>query len=104
MGESKFTGGAGGYIGRSLLMFPMLILGVVTFGIMLAWYSCYWKRWLIGNTYCDGYRLKFDGTTMSLWANWIKWMLLSIITIGIYSLWIPVKALDWTARNTHFAG
>lgn len=41
----------------------------------------------------------FDG---GLFGNWIKWLVLSIITIGIYSFWVRIKLEDWKAKNTTF--
>lgn len=34
--------------------------------------------------------------------NWIKWLLLSIIIIGIYIFWVGIKLEDWKAKNTSF--
>ena len=49
-----------------------------------------------------GKRLRFDGHGIQLFGNWIKWLLLSIITIGIYSLWVPIKMKKWVTKHTFF--
>jgi uncharacterized membrane protein YjgN (DUF898 family) len=55
------------------------------------------------HTVIDGKRLRFDGTAMGLFGNWIKWFLLIIITFGIYSFWVGIALQKWKIRNTHFA-
>ncbi|MDN6636071.1 MAG: DUF898 domain-containing protein, partial [Lacticaseibacillus paracasei] len=42
------------------------------------------------------------GSAVSLFGNWIKWLLLTIITLGIYGFWVFIKLEDWKAKNTRF--
>ena len=44
----------------------------------------------------------FTGSAFGLFGNWIKWLLLTIITLGIYGFWVGIKIRDWKARNTIF--
>ena len=60
-------------------------------------------RWETEHTVINGRRLKFEGTGGSLFGQWIKWMLLSIITCGIYSFWVQIKLKKWQVKHTHFA-
>jgi uncharacterized membrane protein YjgN (DUF898 family) len=59
--------------------------------------------WETRHTVINGKRLKFDGTGLQLLGSWIKWLLLSIITLGIYALWVPIKIKAWTTKHTSFA-
>ncbi|EJP21595.1 PF05987 domain protein [Streptococcus oralis SK304] len=43
------------------------------------------QNWKVKRTVIDGRRLYFDGTGSRFFRNWIKWFLLTIITLGIYS-------------------
>ncbi|HAO6137079.1 TPA: DUF898 domain-containing protein, partial [Listeria monocytogenes] len=50
----------------------------------------------------EGRRLKFQGSAVSLFGHWVKWLLLTIITIGIYGFWVFIKLEDWKVKNTIF--
>ena len=52
----------------------------------------------------SGDRMEFDGKSLQLLGLWIKWVILSIITIGIYSLWIPISLLKWETKHTNKKG
>ena len=60
-------------------------------------------RWTVRHTEINGRRLKFDGKARQLMGNYIKWFLLTIITIGIYSLWLGIKQKQWEVKHTVFA-
>lgn len=60
------------------------------------------EKWKCEKTYINGQKLKFTGTASNLFIEFIKWVLLSIITFGIYIIWIPVQKQKWKIRNTHF--
>lgn len=44
----------------------------------------------------------FVGKAGSLFGNWIKWLLLTIITFGIYGFWVNIKLKQWIAKHTLF--
>lgn len=54
------------------------------------------------HTVINGHRLVFDGTALELFGHWIKWLLLSIITLGIYSFWVSIDLKKWKTKHTHF--
>ena len=83
--ESKFTGGLLGLIGINLLQFLLMFI-TLTLALPLA--VCLKKRWIAKHTIIDGQQLVFDGTGLQLFGNYIKWILLTIITLGIYSFWL----------------
>lgn len=97
---SKFDGGLLGLIGINLLV---AFLAGITLGIGTPWGVCIRERWIASHTVIDGKRLTFDGKGSQLFGNYIKWALLTIITLLIYSLWLWIKMKQWTVKHTHFA-
>ena len=59
-------------------------------------------NWEIKHTVINGQRLYFDGTALQLFGNWIKWFLLCVITLGIYSFWVQIAIRKWKTKHTHF--
>ena len=54
-------------------------------------------------SYCfEGRRLKFNGSAIGLFDNWIKWLLLIVVTLGIYGFWVHIKLEQWKVKNTTF--
>jgi uncharacterized membrane protein YjgN (DUF898 family) len=39
---------------------------------------------------------------MGLFGQWIKWLFLIIITLGIYSFWVAIALKKWKVAHTHF--
>ena len=89
--NSRFEGSLLGLIGVNILAW---VISVLTFGIA--------TPWQINNTVIEGRRLKFIGTGSSLFMNYIKWWILTIITFGIYGFWLYIKMLQWKTENTIF--
>ena len=50
--------------------------------------------------YCKR-RCNFDGTAAELFGTWVLCMLLTIVTLGIYSFWVPLKVKRWQIKHTH---
>jgi len=98
--ESKFDGGLLSYVGWSILGGLITIL---TIGIAYPWALCMVYGWRINHTIINRKRLIFNGTGFGLFGLWIKWLLLMIITLGIYSLWIGISLEKWKVKNTTFA-
>ena len=78
--ESQFTGGLLGLIGINILQ--AILIGI-TLGIGAPWAICMKERWIAKHTYIDGRQLVFDGTGAQLFGTYIKWVLLTIVTLGI---------------------
>lgn len=78
------------------------IVNLFTLFIAMPATICWKQRWLAKHTVINGKRLVFDGKGMQLFGNYIKWWLLSIITIGIYTLWMPIKIEQWKSKHTRF--
>jgi len=98
--ESKFTGGLLGMIGIGILQGLIITF---TLGLGLPWAVCLKQRWIAKHTVIDGRRLIFDGTAWQLFGSYIKWFLLTVITLGIYSFWLNIKMKQWVVSHTHFA-
>lgn len=97
--DSYFDGGLIELIGWRLLSF---LITIVTLGIAAPWGKCMLYSYQIKHTVYNGKRLKFEGTGGDLFVNKFKWFLLSIITFGIYAIFIPIKKTRWVISNIHF--
>ena len=97
---SKFTGGLLGLIGIGILQ-SLLIF--VTLGIGTPWAICMKENWYARHTTIDGKQVYFDGNGGQLFGQYIKWFLLTIITLGIYSFWLSIKMHAWVVSHTHLS-
>ena len=81
-----------------------LVLACLTLGICMPLKSIFLQRHLCAHKTIGGKRLRFDGKFSSLLGHYILWWFLSIITFGIYFLWVPGKLKIWIDSNTHIEG
>lgn len=95
-----FDGGAATYVGTALLGF---LITVCTLGICYPFAVVLAQRWRAKHSYIDGQQLIFTGSAWGLFGNWIKWLLLSLVTCGIYLLWVGPRIQKWVWQNTDFA-
>ena len=98
--ESYFDGGLLQLIGWKILGG---LVTTITLGICYPWAVCMVYNWETKHTVIEGRRLKFTGTAIGLFGNWIKWFLLTIITFGIYGFWVNIKIKKWITKHTEFA-
>lgn len=99
MERSEFTGSLLGLIGINLLS---LIIVFFTLGILMPLAVCIKEEWYARHTIIEGRQLVFTGNFVDLFFQYIKWFLLTIITLGIYSFWLNIKMKQWVVSNTHF--
>ena len=102
MGKSKtftFDGGAATFIGTALIA---LLITLVTLGFAYPYALTLRLRWKAKHTYINGHRLVFLGTGISLFLNWLKWWALTVVTLGIYGLWVIPRVNKWIVENTDF--
>jgi|SRR5699024_712812 len=85
---SFFDGGLLPLIGWTILGFLVTIFSV---GILYPWSLVMVYGWKINHTVIDGHRMQFSGSAVGLFGNWIKWLFLMIITVGIYSFLVGIK-------------
>ena len=97
---SKFDGGVFELIGINIFG---TLLTMITLGICLPVYLCWLYKWEINHTIIEGRRLKFSGRAIGLFGTWLKCWILSIITLGIYGLWVPITLNKWKVKNISFA-
>jgi uncharacterized membrane protein YjgN (DUF898 family) len=95
-----FDGGAATYVGTALLG---LLITVLTLGICYPFAIVLRQRWRAKHSYIDGKQLIFTGSAWGLFGHWIKWFLLSLITVGIYLFWVGPRIQKWIWENTDFA-
>lgn len=98
-GRFTFDGGAATYLGTGILAF---LITVLTLGICFPFALVLKECWKAKHSLIDGQRLIFTGTGIGLFGQWIKWLLLIIITIGIYGLWVGPKLAQWKWEHTSF--
>jgi len=58
--------------------------------------------WETKHTVIQGRRLKFTGSAIGLFGQWIKWLLLSIVTFDIYAFWVQIALKKWVAKHIFF--
>jgi len=88
----EFDGGAATYVGTALLGGLITIL---TLSICYPFAVVLMQRWKAKHSYIDGRRLVFTGSALGLWGNWLKWLLLCIVTFGVYSFWVAPRLTRW---------
>lgn len=98
-GRFHFDGGAATYVGTGILGF---LITLFTLGICYPFALVLNERWRAKHSYIDGQRLVFTGSAMGLFGNWIKWLLLSVVTLGIYLFWVGPRISKWKWENTDF--
>ena len=98
-GRFTFDGGAATYIGTALLG---ALITVGTLGICYPFALVLTERWRAKHSFIDGRRLVFTGSAMGLFGSWIKWLFLSIITLGIYLFWVGPRIAAWKWKHTDF--
>ena len=98
-GRFRFDGGAATYVGTALLGF---LITACTFGICYPFALVLRERWRAKHSYIDGFPLVFTGSAVGLFGNWIKWLFLSFITLGIYLLWVGPRIAEWKWEHTDF--
>ena len=84
----------------SLLQFVIIVF---TLTLGTPWAICLKERWVVEHTIIDDCQLTFDGTGWQLLGNFFKWLFFTIITIGIFIFWIPIKTKQWVTKHTHIA-
>lgn len=99
-GKFEFRGTGGSYLWLAIWTG---FLTTITCGLL--WPAAYaaQQRWIAKNTLIDGKQLVFTGTGMGIFGVWLKILLLSIITLGIYAPWGWCAIKQWQVSNSYFA-
>ncbi len=99
VGATRFTGGAAAYIGWQLLR---AAVGLVTAGMTAPYLDAAYYRWAWKHTMLDGRQLRFDGRGGQIFWRNMRWMLLTLVTAGVYAFWALPAYARWIAENTHY--
>ncbi len=75
------------------------LLSVLTFGIAVPWAQAMRYRWVCQRTYVNGIPMRFTGSGGGLFGHYIKWWLLCVITLGIYSIWVGNRLRQWAIKH-----
>jgi uncharacterized membrane protein YjgN (DUF898 family) len=81
------------------------LLSTITIGIYYPWFLCkVWKFFYSHTTLLENEQpvggFDFEGTGGELFVTYLVGMLLTMITIGIYSYWFQVKLMKFFAEST----
>jgi len=92
--------------GKPIQVLGNLVFGffalLLTLGIALPWVYCRQISWDCNHMVYEGKRLHFDGSGGELLGKWIGWYLLGLITLGIYTWFLPIKFQKWKVKHCHF--
>lgn len=97
-GHSEFNAGL---LSLIWLNFVNNLLIGFTLGLCTPWAVRREYTWLYEHQVIDDRKLVFDGNATSLFGQWVKWTLLSVITLGVYALFVPIKKMQWITEHTH---
>lgn len=92
----------GTLLGNFLINITSFLLVFVSLGLLIPYVVCRKHRYINSNTFICGEKLVFKGKTMELFGHFILWWFLTIITLGIYTIWLSIAIKKWTVKNTHF--
>ena len=96
--ESEYTGTT---FGRGLLGLGLLLLTLLTLGLATPYSINRMAKYDMEHTVISGHKLVFTGTGMKLLGKFIKWWLLSIITLGIYAIFVlPMNMMKYKTQYT----
>lgn len=63
---------------------------------------CMVYRWEMRHTVIEGRRLDFDGKGSQLLGRYLLWLLLTILTAGIFLYWLAINLKKWKTKHTIF--
>ena len=79
------------------------MLSSITLGIAYPWAKCMMLRWEVGHTVVNGRRLRFIGSGGQLFGKYILWALLTIVTCGVFGIWMNLRMKKWVTKYTVYA-
>lgn len=102
-GESKFNGKMFGLFGIRIISYIMIIPSVFTLGFAGCWAKLLKLRWMNEHKKIDGVQIRCEATTGAFWRKKVVWIILSIVTCGIYLLFIGNKVNKWISQYNKFS-
>lgn len=84
-----------------LVILLTAILNVITLTLMRPFCATWKNRYIQNRLVIDGRQMTFDGKAHQMIGRNLLWFLLTIVTLGIYLLFIPIRMKKWAAKHTH---
>lgn len=81
------------------LILALIVVAAFLLLLGLAWAAIRFMKWETKHTIISGNRVKFNANAFQLLGNCFKWTFLSIITLFIYALWLPIKVRKWKVKH-----
>jgi uncharacterized membrane protein YjgN (DUF898 family) len=83
----------------------MIALLIVTLALQLCYPFAvvFRERQKAQHSSIDGRQLVFTGSALDLFGKWMKWLGLTIVTLGIYVFWVGPRLQKWIWENTTLA-
>jgi hypothetical protein len=112
-GVTEFSGKGNKYVAKwyehFFVKFGYGLIGYcfmfITLGFSLAWADTQRRKWIYAKTYIGGDVLGYTGESVELWVKRIIWMLLSVVTFGIYYFLVkPIREQKFLSEHLHFNG
>ena len=82
-----------------IMQFALIAVGAFLVLLGLAAAEIRFIKWDTKHTVISGNSIKFNGNAFQLLGSCFKWTFLSIITVGIYALWLPIKVRKWKVKH-----
>lgn len=99
-GKFEFEGRGGSYLWLAIWTG---LLTAFTGGLLWPVAYASQQRWIAKNTSIDGNQLVFKGSGLGIFVVWLKILLLTLVTIGIYGPWGWCALKRWQVNNLYFA-
>ncbi|HIU71131.1 MAG TPA: DUF898 family protein [Candidatus Enterosoma merdigallinarum] len=80
------------------------IVNLLTLYILKPYIMVTETKFLASRTVLDGRRLVFDGSGTILFADYIKWYFLTIVTLGVYAFFVRNRLLQYKVKHIHLQG
>ena len=93
----EFYEDVSGFFINILVCFFIILFSL---GIGSPWAICRMARWHARNTSLNGVNTQFIGKGEDLVKDFFIWFLFTILTFGIYGIWMSVKVQKFIVENT----
>ena len=90
-----FVGSGLGYL---WLLIWTTVVSIVTLGLFFPWAYSAQQRWICANTYVEGRRLRFDGTGLGFFFQWL------VINRGYLNIYLSVNLCIVSATSSPIIG
>ena len=98
-GKSYFDGNP---FSHFFTMLGAFLLFVCTATLAFPWCMCMRYRYQTKHTVINGRRMTFDGKGVQLFGRYLLWLVLTILTAGIFIIWLLSSVKKWKTKHTHF--